>query len=89
MITSDYRRCIAPDRQDDFSLRLSDGDASEVNIGITRVTLDGITNYRPDLYGQLCDAKWRKWNDRAKKWVPIRDWRAYVKGLNNHIQDNF
>lgn len=61
----------------------------EFNAFVESNELDGITNYRPDLYGQLCDAKWRKWNDRAKQWVPIRDWRAYVTGLNDHIQDNF
>ncbi len=40
---------------------------------------------RPDIYLELCTRKWRHWRPVINKWVPIRDWRAYVKSLNGTI----
>lgn len=36
---------------------------------------------RPCLYADLCDAKWHQWKHRANRWLPIRDWRSYVRAL--------
>lgn len=40
---------------------------------------------RPDLYMQLCRDKWLQWRPDLYKWVPIRNWQAYVTGLNETI----
>lgn len=48
--------------------------------------LDGITNKRPDLYMDLCRAKWHDWNGR--QWKRIRDWKAYVTKFNSML-DSF
>lgn len=47
--------------------------------------LDGIVEYRPDLYSTLCDHKWHQWKDDLGKWVRIRDWKAYVRALDEIV----
>lgn len=47
-----------------------------------------VANYRPDLYHALCENKWRHWDEENKKWVRIRDWKAYVLGLERTILDS-
>lgn len=51
------------------------------------INTPGVANYRPDLYQQLCAAKWHKWNERANKWCRIRNWKAYVSALDTVIED--
>ncbi len=41
--------------------------------------------YRPDLYLQLCQKKWAEWREDLGKWIPIRDWKAYIAPLNDKI----
>lgn len=47
-----------------------------------------IINYRPDIYLQLCENKWHKWNERSMKWGRIMNWRKFIANLNDHIDDN-
>lgn len=47
--------------------------------------LDNIIEYRPDLYATLSDVKWHQWREGLEKWVPIRDWRAYVTAFNETL----
>lgn len=49
---------------------------------INSESLDGILAYRPDLYSTLCDQRWHQWKSDLAKWVRIRDWRRYVKSLD-------
>lgn len=49
--------------------------------------VDGILCHRDDLYRDLCERKWHHWNDRSRKWSPIRDWKKYVLGLNEKIEE--
>lgn len=37
-----------------------------------------------DTYLPLCRSKWRHWNGR--RWVMIRDWKAYVRALNDKME---
>ncbi len=37
-----------------------------------------------DLYDRLSQQKWHVWNGR--RWFPIRDWEAFVRGLNTKIE---
>lgn len=37
-----------------------------------------------DIYARMSDTKWHQWKER--RWVPIRDWKAYVRGLNTKIE---
>lgn len=37
-----------------------------------------------DLYNRLSFQKWHQWNGR--RWFPIHDWQAYLKGLNTKIE---
>lgn len=46
-----------------------------------------VINYRPDLYWELSVNKWHCWNEKWNKWVRIRDWKKYVIGLNNKIDE--
>lgn len=46
-------------------------------------------NYRQDLYHELCRNKWHQWSEKAHRWIPIRDWRKYVIGLDKKIAENF
>lgn len=48
-----------------------------------------VPNYRPDLYDELCRNKWHEWNQKAGRWIPIRDWVAYVIALDKKIAENF
>jgi hypothetical protein len=43
--------------------------------------LDNIAINRPDLYSDLCDAKWHRWTGRT--WQSIADWERFVVGLLN------
>jgi hypothetical protein len=54
-------------------------------------TEDGhlITEYRPDLYWQLCTAKWHQWKEHLHKWIPIRNWKKYVAALTSTISEEF
>lgn len=45
-----------------------------------------VANYRPDIYFDLCNTKWRQWKERANCWKPIRDWRKYITSLNDSIE---
>lgn len=45
-----------------------------------------VANYRPDIYSDLCNTKWRQWKERANCWKPIRDWRKYITALNDSIE---
>lgn len=51
--------------------------------------LDEIVNKRPDLYRTLCNRKWHHWNQKHRKWTPIRNWQEYVTALNQKIADVF
>lgn len=46
-----------------------------------------IPNKREDLYRRLCAQKWHQWKSAYRKWVPIRNWQAYVAGLENKMDD--
>lgn len=46
---------------------------------------DIISEYRPDLWLDLCRDKWHKWRKDIKKWVPVRDWRAYVLSFGERM----
>lgn len=59
--------------QDEFDAFLQEG------------RLENIANYRPDLYAELCRNKWHQWKVKHNKWIPIRDWRDYVAGLESKI----
>lgn len=50
--------------------------------------LGNIQNHRPDLYRELCLCKWHQWKEKANRWVPIRDWKAYVRALDAKITDS-
>jgi len=39
---------------------------------------------RGDLYSDLCNNKWHHWG--ARRWIPIRDWRAYVRALEEKME---
>ena len=47
-----------------------------------------IAEYRSDLYYQLCDNKWHEWREDLKKWIKVRNWKAYVEALADKIQDD-
>lgn len=46
-----------------------------------------VPTYRSDLYRELCERKWRDWNERLLKWEPIRDWKKYVAALDEKMWD--
>ena len=48
---------------------------------LTQEKLDRIWTHREDLYIELCTRKWRHWRPDLHMWVPIHNWRRYVKGL--------
>lgn len=56
---------------------------------ISEQELDEIVNKRPDLYDRLSDHKWHHWNQKYRKWVPIRNWKEYVTALDRKIQEVF
>lgn len=41
--------------------------------------------YRSDIYETLVRQKFHHWNERLKRWTPIRDLRAYLAALNDCI----
>ena len=47
-----------------------------------------ITEYRPDLYIQLCENKWHQWRDDLGKWIKVRNWKSYVQSLADKIDDD-
>lgn len=49
--------------------------------------LEQIETYRPDLYQQLSQQKWHQWREDLHKWVRIRDWEAYVRALEEKIEE--
>lgn len=50
--------------------------------------LDNIQCYRPDLYSELTDVKFHQWRVKGNRWIPIRDWKAYVTAFNETIGDS-
>lgn len=56
---------------------------------VTAEDLGNILNHRPGLYRELCICKWHQWNKNANRWVPIRDWQAYVAALDVTIGNAF
>lgn len=56
---------------------------------ITDEDLGNIQNHRPELYREIWNCKWHKWNKKANRWVPVRDWRAYVTALDETIANAF
>lgn len=44
-----------------------------------------VIEYRPDAYQTLCRNKWHKWNEKLGKWVKIRDWKAFMRALDETI----
>lgn len=50
--------------------------------------MDSVLMYRDDTYSDLCLKKWHVWNEGAARWTPIRDWKAYVAGLNAKIEES-
>jgi DNA-binding Lrp family transcriptional regulator len=46
----------------------------------------GCSQRMETLYSELCDNKWHRWNGRA--WIPIRDWQAFLIGLDAAIARN-
>ena len=59
----------------------------EVDEFIEQEELDYIVNCRPDIYRNLCINKWRTWNARLEKWIPIVNWKKYILGLNTKISE--
>lgn len=51
--------------------------------------LDKVTCHRPGLYHELCQTKWHQWNKQGHRWIPIRDWKAYVSALNQKMAEAF
>ncbi len=49
--------------------------------------LDSISAYRPDLYSELCNAKWHHWMDEPQRWERIINWRKFVEGLDLAISN--
>lgn len=49
--------------------------------------LEQIETYRPDLYQLLSQQKWHQWREDLHKWVRIRDWEAYVRALEEKIDE--
>ena len=45
-------------------------------------------DYRPDLYEQLSKNKWHQWRGDLQKWVPVRNWKAYVQALAEKIAED-
>lgn len=59
----------------------------EFNAYITDNELDFIGCSRIDtLYSDLCDSKWHRWSGRT--WMPIKNWQAFVIGLDAAIARN-
>lgn len=44
-----------------------------------------ILDKRSNLYETTVRNKWRTWDQRSRTWKPIRDWSAYVTGLEDTI----
>jgi hypothetical protein len=51
--------------------------------------LGNLANHRPDLYKDLCIAKWQQWKKEYRRWVPIKNWKSYVIGLDDAIAGIF
>lgn len=47
--------------------------------------LDNLPNRQGDLYRELSLNKWCSWDSKSERWKPIVDWRKYVIGLNDKI----
>lgn len=59
---------------------------------IEKQGIEFVSEYRDDLYSELCRDKWHQWKPDLGidgKWVPIRDWKAYICGLDQKIEGVF
>lgn len=54
---------------------------------IEREELDWVINYRSSLYDELTTNKFHQWKDN--RWIPIRDWPAYIRSLDGKIGETF
>lgn len=61
----------------------------EFDTFVTAEDLGNILNHRPNLYREICICKWHQWSESARRWVPVRDWRAYVMALDEKIANAF
>lgn len=50
--------------------------------------LHNVVSGKPDLYSQLCDNKWHQWKEPLRKWIPIKNWKAYVTALSERMEDD-
>lgn len=50
--------------------------------------LQMVPNYRDNLYLQLCQRKWHEWKKDRQYWKRIRNWKAYVMGLEHKIESS-
>jgi hypothetical protein len=64
-------------------------DEAEFDEFLSENALDSIIEHRPDLYNTLCTEKWHLWKEQLRKWAPIRNWQAFVTGLNSKIGDAY
>lgn len=58
---------------------------AEYNDFVEREDLGSLLNYRGGLYHELCCDKWHKWSEEKQKWLRIKDWKKYVRALDEHI----
>lgn len=61
----------------------------EFNDYLSSEELGMVIEYRTDLYQEICRHKWHHWNTQSHRWLPIRDWRKYVAGLNSKINEAY
>lgn len=54
---------------------------------VDRLKLRMIQKYRPDLYHRLCLDKWHVWEDTIKKWKPINNLEAFLRGMNSNMKE--
>lgn len=47
--------------------------------------LTHVIEYRPDAYQDFCRNKWHQWNEKLRKWVSIRNWKAFTRALEEKI----
>jgi hypothetical protein len=50
--------------------------------------LEQIKTRRDNLYAELRDRRWHQWMPRLRRWVLIKDWMAYVRALDETIEQS-
>ena len=45
-----------------------------------------VSIHRPNLYSELAANGWRVFDKKSKRWSPIVDWRAFIRGIDRSIE---